>query len=175
MSNVTYGSGSEITPHELGEFYARLKHDLAAKPEQIRKMMSQSAAFVTARADGRLIGVARGVADGLRGYLTECKLDAEYQGPAALSRTDGRIEHDAFGIARELARRVLEKMRDQGVQRIDVVAWGTEVDFLEELGFRKRGGWVGMSMRAEDLHALAAAPVGVSAGSASSGFAATAG
>lgn len=175
MSNVTYSNGSEVTPQELGEFYARLKHDLAAKPEQIRKMMSHSAAFVTARADGRLIGLARGVADGLRGYLTECKLDAEFQGPAALTRTDGRIEHDAFGIAREMARRVLEEMRQQGVQRIDVVAWGTEVDFLEELGFRKRGGWVGMSMRAEELHRLAAAPLSAAPSSAADGLVATAG
>ena len=73
MSAVVYGDGDDTNPQELTEFYQRLKHDIAAQPEQIRKMMAGSAAFVTARADGKLIGIARGVCDGLRGYLSECK------------------------------------------------------------------------------------------------------
>ncbi|MFH1747322.1 MAG: hypothetical protein ABIG44_09800 [Planctomycetota bacterium] len=149
MPAVTYGDGNDTNPRELAEFYERLEHDIAARPEQIRKMMANSAAFVTARQDGRLIGIARGVCDGLRGYLTECKLDPICQGPAAVTRTDGRIEHDTDGIAAEMARRVLAGMFAQGLRRIDVVAWGTEEDFLAELGFRRRGGLVAMTMRAE--------------------------
>jgi hypothetical protein len=150
MPEIVYGQGEDVTPEELTEFYRRLNHDIAAKPEQIRKMMANSAAFVTARADGRLIGIARGVCDGLRGYLTECKLDPAFQGPAAVTRTDGRIEHDTNGIAREMARRVLDRMYAEGVQRVDAVAYGTEVDFCEELGFKRAGGLVGVTMRAED-------------------------
>ena len=70
-----------------------------------------------------------------------------------MTRTDGRIEHDTSGIAAEMARRVLAKMYAGGIQRVDVVAWGTEVDFLEELGFRRQGGLVGMTMRADDWSA----------------------
>jgi len=150
MPEVVYGTGKNITPDELTGFYRQLKHDIAAQPDQIRKMMANSAAFVAARVDGKLIGVARGVCDGLRGYLTECKLDPAYQGPAAVTRTDGRIEHDTHGIAREMACRVLDAMYAEGVQRVDVVAWGTEVDFCEELGFKRQGGLVGMTMRAKD-------------------------
>ena len=150
MPAVAYGDGSDTDPRELNEFYELLGHDIAAQPEQIRKMLANSVAFVTARADGKLIGIARGVCDGLRGYLTECKLDPRHQGPAAVTRTDGRVEHDTDGIAQEMARRVLAKMFAEGIQRVDVVAWGTEVDFLDELGFRKQGGLVGMTMRAED-------------------------
>jgi hypothetical protein len=150
MAEVVYGNGMEVTPEELTEFYGRLHHDIAAQPEQIRKMAAHSAAFVTARVDGRLIGLARGVCDGLRGYLTECKLDPAYQGPAAITRTDGRIEHDTNGIATEMARRVLDAMYADGVQRVDAVAYGTEVDFCEELGFRRGHGLVGMTMKAED-------------------------
>ena len=150
MSAVVYGDGDDTNPQELTEFYQRLKHDIAAQPEQIRKMMAGSAAFVTARADGKLIGIARGVCDGLRGYLSECKLDPGFQGPAAITRTDGRIEHDTDGIATEMARQVLARMYADGVQRVDVMAWGTEVDFLEELGFRRQGGLVGMTMRVTD-------------------------
>ena len=150
MPEVVYGTGKDVTPAELAEFYRRLKHDIAARPEQIRKMMANSAAFVTARVDAKLVGIARGVCDGLRGYLTECKLDPLLQGPAAVTRTDGRIEHDTNGIAMEMARRVLEAIYADGVQRVDVVAWGTEEDFCEELGFKRQGGLVGMTMRAED-------------------------
>jgi hypothetical protein len=113
-------------------------------------MMINCAAFVTARGDGKLIGIARGVCDGLRGYLTECKLDPAFQGPAAVTRTDGRIEHDQHGIAGEMARRVLDALVAAGVPRIDVLAWGTEVDFCEELGFKRQGGLVGLTMRAAD-------------------------
>jgi hypothetical protein len=147
---VTYGTVEDIDPHELAQFYERLHHDIAAQPAQIKRMMANSIAFVTARQDGKLIGIARGVCDGVRGYLTECKLDPAYQGPAAVTRTDGRIEHDQHGIAAEMGRRVLSAMFAAGVRRIDVLAWGTEVDFCEELGFKRQGGLVGLTMRAED-------------------------
>jgi len=157
MAAVVYGDGASTSPQELTEFYRRVMHDIAARPEQIRQMVASSAAFVTARVDGKLIGIARGICDGLRGYLTECKLDPQFQGPAAVTRTDGRIEHDTSGIAREMARRVLARMYAAGICRVDVVAWNTEVDFLEELGFRRPGGLVGMTMRAEDWAARQAA------------------
>jgi hypothetical protein len=159
MPAVTYGDGTDADPQELTQFYGRMRHAIAAQPEQIRKMMASSTAFVTARADGELIGIARGICDGLRGYLAECKLDPRFQGPAAVTRTDGRIEHDTDGIAKEMARRVLDRMYAEGIRRIDVVAWGTEVDFLEELGFRRQGGLVGMTMQAS----AAPSPPGLSA------------
>ncbi|MEW6250136.1 MAG: GNAT family N-acetyltransferase [Planctomycetota bacterium] len=155
MLEVVYGTGADVSPEELVEFYRRLQHDLSPQPEQIRKMTRNSAAFVTTRLDGKLIGIARGVCDGLRGYLTECKLDPAYQGPAAVTRTDGRIEHDTNGIATEMARRVLDAMFSEGVQRVDLVAYGTEVDFCQELGFRQARGLVGMTMRTEDWAAQA--------------------
>jgi hypothetical protein len=155
VPEVIYGGGQDVTPEELAEFYQRLHHDIAARPEQILKMTANSAAFVTARVNGGLIGIARGVCDGLRGYLTECKLDPAYQGPAAVTRTDGRIEHDTNGIATQMARRVLQAMYRDGVKRVDLVAYGTEVDFCEELGFRRAAGLVGMTMRAEDWFAQA--------------------
>lgn len=158
MLAVTYGHGQDLSPAELTEFYRRLNHDIAAQPDQIRKMAANSTAFVTAHVEGRLIGIARGVCDGLRGYLTECKLDPAFQGPAAVTRTDGRIEHDTHGIATEMARRVLDALYAAGVQRVDLVAYGTEVDFCEELGFRRAPGLVGMTMRSEDWVTAAAGP-----------------
>ncbi len=150
MAEIVYKTDKQLSPDELVEFYQRLEHDIAAQPAQLRKMMENSTVFVSAYENGRLIGIARGLSDGLRGFLTECKLDPAYQGPAAVTRKDGRIEHDTHGIATELARRVLDAMYADGVQRVDAVAYGTEVDFCEELGFKQARGLVGVSMRAED-------------------------
>ena len=149
-SNITYGTAADTAPDELVRFYQRMRHDVVARPDQIERMMAASAAFVIARRDGELIGLARGVCDGLRGYLAECKLDPAYQGPAAVTGKDGRIEHDAHGIAAEMAQRVLQTMFAAGARRIDVLAWGTEVDFCEELGFKRQGGLVGLTMKAQD-------------------------
>ena len=73
-------------------------------------------------------------------------MDAGFQGPAAVTRTDGRIEHDESGIAREMAGRVIEALRAYGVEQIHALAYGTEVDFCEELGFKRVGGRVALQM-----------------------------
>lgn len=162
MLDVRYDVGSRIEPGELSEFYSRMNHDIAASPDQLGATVSDSAVLVTARIDGRLVGLARGVSDGLRGVLTECKLDPLFQGPGAVTRTDGRIEHDTYGIAAEMARRVIERLLGRGSARIDVLAWGTEVDFLEELGFKRAGGLVGLTLRTGDAAPAATAAMAAS-------------
>jgi hypothetical protein len=145
--NVTYEINAELDAAELAGFYERLGHATGATPAQLARMVDNSAVFVAARDDGRLVGIARGVCDGLRGYLSECKLDPIYQGPAAVTKTDGRVEHDTYGIAAAMARQVLDAFRKDGIERVDVLAWGTEVDFCEELGFKRGGGLVAMTLR----------------------------
>lgn len=146
MLNVTYGSGEPVAPHEIAEFYRRVGHGLPHDPRRIESMLVHSDICVTARVNGELVGLARGLVDGDRGYFAECKLVPDLQGPAAVTRTDGRIEHDTHGIATEMAQRVIDQLNQRGVARIDVIAWGTEQDFLEELGFRTNGGLVGMTL-----------------------------
>ena len=111
-------------------------------------MLDDTCCLVTAERNGDLIGFARGVVSGVVGYLAECKLDPVYQGPACVTKTDGRIEHDDSGIAREMAIRVIEKLRAQGVEKIGTVAYGTEVDFCEELGFKQPAGVVWLELSA---------------------------
>ncbi len=150
-------SPAEVDVEELHRFYEDQCGQ--ARPEdRLRTMLSRSHCIVTARDAGRLIGIARGVTDGVRGWLAECKLDPAYQGPAALTRMDGRIEHDERGIAREMAIRVLESLRDAGVERIDVTAHGTEEDFCAELGFRRTRGAVAMQLDPREIAAYR--PVG---------------
>ena len=148
MSRIQYSLSQRVDPLELKEFYDRQHHRTTQSIEKLSRMIERSFCLVTAHRDGELIGLARGVTDGVRGYLTECKLDPRYQGPAAVTRTDGRIEHDEHGIAREMAQRVIEALRGYGVERIEVLAYGTEVDFCEELGFKRCGGVVALQLEA---------------------------
>jgi len=149
FADIDYEMQPHVSPDELLAFYVRQNHETTQSRAKLQKMLANTFCVVTARREGELIGLARGTTDGLSGRLAECKLDPAYQGPACVTRTDGRIEHDTAGIAREMARRVIEALRAFGVEKIDAVAYGTEVDFCEELGFRKQRGVVALELPAE--------------------------
>jgi hypothetical protein len=154
-SDIRFEIVDKIDVGELKAFYDAQGSMIPQSIDKLSRMVDNSVCFVTAReADGRLVGIARGLADGVRGYLTECKLDPARQGPAAVTHIDGRIEHDQYGIAREMAERVIEALAAMGCERIDAAAYGTEVDFCEELGFRRAAGVVPMSL---DVHSRVAA------------------
>ncbi len=156
MDEIRYEVIEKVDVAELKTFYDSQGCRVPQSVDKLSTMVDNSVCFVTAReADGRLIGIARGVADGFRGYLTECKLDPARQGPAAVTHIDGRIEHDQFGIAKEMAQRVIHSLSDMGCERIDATAYGTEVDFCEELGFRRTAGIVPMSLDVRGSHAAA--------------------
>ncbi len=149
FDDIEFETMARPDPAELLAFYARQSHSTTRKREKIQRMLDNTFCIVTARRNGELVGFARGVTDGLWGRLAECKLDPICQGPACITRKDGRIEHDANGIAREMAARVIESLRAFGVERIDALAYGTEVDFCEELGFRRIRGVVPLGLSAD--------------------------
>lgn len=146
--DITYETMSKPDPEELHAFYERQQHPTTGSREKLKRMMDNTHCFVAARRKGEIIGIARGVTDGLWGRLAECKLDPAYQGPACVTKTDGRIEHDEAGIAKRMALMVIEALRNYGVERIDALAYGTEVDFCEELGFKKMRGLVPLELKA---------------------------
>lgn len=146
IDNIEFESASKPSVKELIRFYQRQQHKTTCSSEKLQRMVDESFCLVTARCDGELIGLARGVTDGLTGRLAECKLDPRYQGPACVTRKDGRIEHDLSEIAAEMATRVIQSLRRYGVERIEVVAHGTEVDFCEELGFQRIRGAVALEL-----------------------------
>ncbi len=155
FDNVEFETMAKPDPQELLAFYQRQRHETTHAREKLQRMMDNTFCLVTARRDGELIGIARGVTDGLWGCLAECKLDPAYQGPACVTKMDGRIEHDSAGIAAEMACRVLEALRTSGVEHIHAAAYGTEVDFCEELGFRRMRGVVYMELPANATPAAA--------------------
>jgi hypothetical protein len=147
MNGVKCEVVREVDVAELKAFYDAQGCMMPQSVDKLSRMVANSVCFVTSRDnDGRLIGLARGLADGIRGYLTECKLDPARQGPGAVTHIDGRIEHDQFGIAREMAEKVIGALAAMGCERIDAAAYGTEVDFCEELGFKRAAGVVPMSL-----------------------------
>ena len=48
-----------------------------------------------------------------------------------------------------MAERAIGTLKESGVERISVSAYGTEVDFCEELGFRRRHGIEAMELAVE--------------------------
>ena len=146
LDGIEFETKKKPSSEELFAFYQRQHHPTTQSPAKLQRMLNNTFFVVTARREGELIGFARGVTDGLSGRLAECKLDPAYQGPACVTKTDGRIEHDYAGIARRMAELVIESLWAFGVEGIDAVAYGTEVDFCEELGFRKMPGVVAMGL-----------------------------
>jgi len=148
FDKIEFETMAKPDPEELLSFYDRQHHPTTHDREKLQRMLDNTFCFVAARRDGELVGIGRGVTDGLRGWLAECKLDPGLQGPACVTKTDGRIEHDSAGIAFEMARRVMQTLRDSGVEDIAALAHGTEEDFCAELGFRKIRGAVAMELPA---------------------------
>lgn len=149
LDDVQFESTAKPSPEEIVAFYERQGHATTHSHEKLQRMVKNTFCFVTARRGGELIGLARGVTDGVTGRLLECKLDPAYQGPACVTRTDGRIEHDEDGIARRMAELVIEALIKNGVDRVEVLAYGTEEDFCAELGFKKIRGVVAMELPAD--------------------------
>jgi len=145
-TDIEFETTTTTDPDELLIFYKRQGHVTTRSRDKLLRMLDSTLCFVTARHQGELIGLARGVSDGVWGRIADCKLDPAFQGPGCITKTDGRIEHDTGGIAAEMARRMIDALRKYGVERIDVLAHSTEVDFCEELGFRKMRGVVAMEL-----------------------------
>lgn len=154
MDNITCEVVSKMDLAELKAFYDAQGCVMPQAVDKLSRMIDNSACFVVARdPDAHIVGIARGVADGVRGYLTECKLDPARQGPGAVTHIDGRIEHDQYGIAKRMAEMVLAALSEMGCERVDAAAYGTEVDFCEELGFKRAAGVVPMSLDIRSLQA----------------------
>ena len=98
FNDIEFETTTRPDPAELLAFYERQHHPTTRSLEKLQRMLDNTFCLVTARRNGELIGLARGVTDGLWGRIAECKLDPAYQGPACVTRTDGRIEHDSVLI-----------------------------------------------------------------------------
>lgn len=68
------------------------------RPEVIRGMLEKADVIVTARDDGRLVGISRAVTDYyFCAYLSDLAVDVEYQG-RGIGRELIRLTHEAAGL-----------------------------------------------------------------------------
>ena len=70
FDNIEFETMAKPDPGELLAFYQRQQHETTQSPGKLQRMMDSTLCFVTARRNGELIGIARGVTDGLWGRLS---------------------------------------------------------------------------------------------------------
>ena len=101
MSEIVYGIESDLTPAEFLDVLCRStlsQRRPVDRPETIAGMLSHADVILTARMDGRLVGVSRALTDfHYCTYLSDLAVDTEYQrqgiGQELLRRT-----HAAAGL-----------------------------------------------------------------------------
>ena len=117
VQDMQFAAMERHGPAGLFEFYERQQHATRRSLEKLQSMIDETTVFVVARRAGQIVGLARGVCDGVCGRIAECKLDPALQGPGCVTRKDGRIEHDTAGVGSKMAQLVMEGLCGQGVER----------------------------------------------------------
>ena len=95
----------------------------AENPDLISRIISGSHCFVTAAADCRIIGMGRAISDGVSdAYIQDVTVDAAYRGQ---------------GIGTKIIRKLVGRLREDGVAWIGLIAERNSHDFYRPLGFKK--------------------------------------
>ena len=101
MTNVIYGLEPSLGPEE---FVDLLKRSTLAErrpvdhPETIETMLRRADLIVTARIDGRLVGISRAISDfSFCTYLSDLAVDVDFQGQG-IGRELIRRTHEAAGL-----------------------------------------------------------------------------
>lgn len=112
-----------IDENEVMDLYQANKWSSAEKPTQLMAALRNSHALVTARTDGRLVGLGNAISDGhLVVYYPHMLVHPDFQGQ---------------GIGRAMMRALQEKY--SGFHQQILVADGDAVGFYKSLGFKQAG------------------------------------
>lgn len=117
---VTYAFVDEIQADEVSAVFRKsgLKRPVEDSP-RIQQMLDNSNVILTARVEGKLVGIARGLTDfAWCCYLSDLAVDKTFQ---------------RQGIGKELIRRVQERL-GEGVKLL-LVSAPTTLDYYARLGF----------------------------------------
>ncbi|MCO1338773.1 GNAT family N-acetyltransferase [Kocuria polaris] len=119
---LNYQSGDVLDRDELTRLYASVGWSAYTKdPARLEAAVAASLAVVTARDDGRLVGLARLVGDGLTiVYLQDILVAPEFQ---------------RSGIGRELFRRAFEPFEDVRQKLLLTDNEPRQIAFYESMGF----------------------------------------
>lgn len=113
----------EIGEAEVLDLYRANRWSAADKPAQLLAGLRNSHSLVTARIDGRLVGLANAISDGhLVVYFPHMLVAPDTQG---------------HGIGRKIMQAMLEKY--SSFHQLMLTADGDSVDFYKRLGFVRAG------------------------------------
>lgn len=133
---VTVTLGDAIETGEVVDLYRANNWSAADKPAQLLAALRESHSLVTARADGRLVGLGNAISDGhLVVYYPHLLVHPEFQNS---------------GVGRKLMC-VLSKQYE-GFHQQMLTADGDAVAFYERLGFERAGQTTPMWIYAGDEH-----------------------
>jgi len=126
-----------LSAEDLWQFYVENNCCETRYPmERATSVLQNSAAVVTARDHGKLVGVARAVSDGLSAQVMELSVALSHQGPGARNGTGALVEDDKFDVGKRLGQTLVEVLHSQGVDWIEMVAWKTELETYSDAGFQ---------------------------------------
>lgn len=112
-----------ISEDEVVEIYQRNEWSSAEKPAQLMAALRNSHSLVTARQEGRLVGLGNALSDGhLVVYYPHMLVHPDYQGQ---------------GIGRLLMEAMMD--RYSGLHQQMLTADGEAIEFYKKLGFERAG------------------------------------
>ena len=121
--NASISLTDSIERAEVVELYGANAWSSAKKPEQLLAALRNSHSLITARMDGRLVGLGNAISDGfLVVYFPHMLVHPHFQ---------------RQGIGRGLMQALLERYR--GFHQLMLTADGGAVDFYRSLGFERAG------------------------------------
>ena len=123
MADVEYRLGDELEEEEVLDLYRAVEWSAADKPMVLMKSLRNSHSLVTARLDGRLVGLGNAISDGyLVVYYSHLLVHPDYQGK---------------GIGRGIMTLMKSNYSDFHQQMLS--ADGDALDFYSKLGFKRAG------------------------------------
>ena len=113
----------EITQDEVIALYTANELSSAQKPDQLLPALRNSHTLVTARLDGRLVGIGNAISDGhLVAYFPHMLVHPNFQGQ---------------GIGKKMMQAMLSKYA--GFHQLMLTADGDAIEFYRTLGFCRAG------------------------------------
>jgi hypothetical protein len=144
--NVVVREEPEVDAEEVWEFY--VENGCCEQRygcERATSVLRKSDIIVTARDQGKLVGLARAITDGIDACIMELSVALSCQGRMAKNQTGALVEDDKFGVGRGLAKTLIDGLLARGICFIEVRSvYETETEFYKAAGFSVNTGHVPM-------------------------------
>ncbi|MDR7857889.1 hypothetical protein [Tissierella sp.] len=133
-----------VTPKELYEFYEN--NDICEKgygKEIASRVLQHSSLIVGAYLEGKLVGIARAMFDGLVAEIVEFCLSLELQGKGLEYDNGSIIEKDEFTVGKQLGEAIITELNRMGAFFVSAIVFEeVEKEFFESVGFKKNVGHI---------------------------------